>query len=215
MGPVQIKICGVTRVADAIAAAEAGADWLGLNFYSQSPRCIDLDLAFEIMRATPTLKHSAVVVEPTEEDLFELSGLGVACLQIHGADQTRSWLSLKVLGPPLITLAYGVSALKDWRRLLELRTRFKNEGIDEVGILVDAKVAGQHGGTGQTAPWELLATLEPKQDFFLAGGLAPENVAEAIRTVKPWGVDVASGVESAPGIKDAEKIKRFVEAARA
>lgn len=209
---MRIKVCGVTSVAEALSVAKLGADAIGLNFYPRSPRFITPNLAREILRELPPF------IEPiglfVEEPLMHLSRKmtdlpGLRTVQWHGSLPETT-------APPEIEriVAFPV---KDQDSLSDI-TRFL-DGCRATGrlpraILVDASVPGLHGGTGKTAPWEMLADFRPDVPLILAGGLTPENVAEAIRTVRPYAVDVASGVESSPGRKDLERVRRFVAEAR-
>lgn len=217
MAPLEVKICGLTSTADAQAAQKAGADWLGLNLFPGSPRCVDCPTALRIIEATPGCRHAAVLVRPSSAELEATLRLPFTAVQLHQVEDLAAdaWPLLRASGLPLI-LAAGVGDAGDWRHLLELQRRAEAELARPVHrLLVDAKVAGQHGGTGQVAPWRLLAELRRAEPLWLAGGLKPTNVAEAIRLVQPVGVDVASGVESSPGRKDFEKMQTFVTAVRA
>ena len=208
---VRIKICGVTTPADARPAAEAGADAVGLNFYSQSPRFLSPQQAAAIVRAARVhygcrrVRRDAAPTGVCDR---------VSTRTARGADLRR-------------TAAHG-------RHLpLRARPRVPREGAAGIGscppvrgrrstssiakpaaVLIDSHVEGLMGGTGHAAPWELLRGFDLGVPLILAGGLTPENVAEAIALVRPWGIDVASGVESTPGVKDAEKVARFVKNAR-
>lgn len=196
---------------DAAWVTACGADFVGLNFYPRSPRFITEQIARKIVNMLPkTTKPVALVVEQEWKDALELaSTLGIDRLQIHGDHREP---------PPHQALPFiPAFSVKDEASLTRIRDYLnvvRAGGVVPFAILVDAHVAGMHGGTGRTAPWDLLSDFDPGVPLILAGGLTPENVAEAVRKVRPWGVDVASGVESAPGIKDAEKVKRFIENAR-
>ncbi len=211
-----MKICGITSVADALAAADCGADAIGLNFYKKSPRCIDEAMAIEILAALPAEidAYLLAVDEPWNDSLARTERLGRSnWIQVHRdrhvacPDRNQHWMP-----------AFGV---KDESSLLAIREFFdrcyRGRKRAPTAILVDAAVPGSFGGTGQVAPWELLAGWSPGIDInvFLAGGLTPDNVAQAIRTVCPYMVDVASGVESSPGKKDIDKMRRFIDAVRA
>jgi phosphoribosylanthranilate isomerase len=209
---VRVKVCGVTSVADAVAIAELGADALGLNFYPPSPRCINLTLAREILRELPPF------VEPVglfvEDSLSELSRRlldlpGLRTVQWHG-DRPEA------TSPPELEriVAFPVKDRDSLASISHFLDRCRTEGRLPRAILVDAHVPGLHGGTGKTLPWELLRDFRPGVPLVLAGGLTPENVAEAVRVVKPYAVDVASGVEASPGRKDLDRVRRFLAAAR-
>jgi len=201
---VKVKICGITNVADGVAAAEAGADLIGLMFYERSARHIPLATAAEIARALPpqTVKVG-VFVNPSEDTVWRAIGeCGVSLLQFHGEE------------PPEFCTQFGVRSLKAFRvrgpdTLAEL-SRYPTDAW-----LLDAFSADTHGGTGATFNWNLaLEATQFGRPIFLAGGLTPENVSEAVRRVRPFAVDVSSGVESSPGRKDHAKVRAFIAAAR-
>jgi phosphoribosylanthranilate isomerase len=200
----KIKICGITSAADALAAVEAGADALGFVFYDQSPRHVSLNAAAEIIRQLPPfiVKVGLFVNAPGELVLRAIADCGLNLLQFHG-DET-----------PEYCVRFGLMSMKAFRiRDAESLQVLPNYQTD--AWLLDAYTPGRMGGTGERFDWEL--ALEAKKfgrPIFLAGGLTPENVAEAIRKVGPYAVDVSSGVESAPGRKDAAKVKAFIRAAK-
>jgi len=200
----KIKICGIKTVTDALAAMDAGADLIGFNFYPKSPRYIDVGKCRDIMsvmRRYGHITYVGVFVNMSVEEIhatMETCGLSLA--QLHG-DETTDMLS-----------ELDGKAFKAFRGIPENINGFERQ--DAPAFLVDASVKGAYGGTGVTADWNGAAELAKKYPLLLAGGLTAENVAEAVRRVKPWGVDVASGVESAPGEKDASKMKAFVQAVR-
>lgn len=201
---VKIKICGLTNVADALAAAEAGADLIGLMFYERSPRNISFATAAEISRALPpAIVKVGVFVNPTEEAVRRaISECGVGLLQFHGEE------------PPEFCTQFGVMSLKSFRvRGPETLAALPNYHTD--AWMLDAYSAAAHGGTGGTFNWSLAREAARfGRPIFLAGGLTPENVGEAVRQVQPFAVDVSSGVESAPGQKDHAKVRAFIRAAR-
>jgi phosphoribosylanthranilate isomerase len=208
----RVKICGVTTPADALLALELGADAIGLNFYPGSPRYVTEESAAAILRELPpfSVTVGVFVQESWERMVGVAKRLGrLHCFQLHG-----------VLPEPPIPSTYPLVAavpVKNSDSLRELSDwvdRCRAGGCRPAAVLVDAAVPGLHGGTGRTAPWDLLADRNLGVPLLLAGGLKPDNVAEAIRRVRPWGVDVASGVESSPGRKDAEKMRRFLDAVR-
>ncbi len=210
MSRVRVKVCGLTRSEDVAAAVEAGVDALGFNFYAPSPRSISLERAADLLAGVPPFVEAvAVCVEP--EPAWLASALPalprLRTLQYHGnAPPLPCDVPL-----PLIP-AFRV---RDVESIETIRTYLARCGDRRpLAILIDAHVAGLHGGTGQTAPWDLLAGLDLEVPLILAGGLTPDNVAEAVRRVRPYAVDTASGVESAPGVKDAAKLRAFVAAAR-
>jgi len=201
---VKIKICGITNAPDALAAVEAGADALGFVFHDQSPRHILLSAAATIIRQLPPfiVKAGLFVNAPEELVLRAIADCGLNLLQFHG-DET-----------PEYCLQFGLMSLKAFRiRDAESLQALPNYPTD--AWLLDAYTPGQLGGTGEKFDWDL--AIEAKKfgrPISLAGGLTPENVAEAIRKVEPYAVDVSSGVESAPGRKDAIKMKAFIRAVK-
>jgi phosphoribosylanthranilate isomerase len=209
---VRIKICGITSVADARSAAQLGADAVGLNFYRGSKRCVPVETARGIIRALPPFVEPVGlhVNCPLEEILG--SGMGFSSLptfQIHA--------DLPDLVPDVacrFIIAFPVKDRESLAVIDEYLDRCRHNGRLPDAILVDAHWPGMYGGTGRVAPWELLAEYRPAVPLILAGGLTPENVAQAVRTVRPYAVDVASGVESSPGVKDADKMRRFIDQAR-
>lgn len=204
---VRIKICGVTTVPDALAAIELGADAVGLNFYPNSPRFVTPDQAKEIVMALPPFATTiGVFVETHDQAVASIaSRVGLRAVQTYSdAPPNGSFFPVSYIP------AFPV---KDAESLAMIR-EFVASGKPSA-VLLDAHVPGQIGGTGQVAPWDLLAGFDPGVPVILAGGLNSENVGVAIRTVRPWAVDVASGVESAPGQKDRGKMAAFIRAVRA
>jgi len=209
---LRIKVCGLTSVAEAVATAELGADALGLNFYPPSPRCIDLGLAREILRELPPFVEpiGLFVDEPLGELCRRLTDLTrLRTVQWHGS--RPEWTS-----PPELEriVAFPVKDRDSLSAITEFLDRCRGGGRLPRAVLVDAYVPGLHGGTGKTAPWDLLADFRPGVPLILAGGLTPENVGEAVRRVRPYAVDVASGVESSPGRKDLARVRLFIAEAR-
>jgi phosphoribosylanthranilate isomerase len=209
---LRIKICGITTEADAEEAALLGADAIGLNFYEQSLRCIDLPTAESILRALPPF------VDPV--GLFVNLPLAVIAETLRGLARIRTiqWYGEKHEAwdphPFQLIAAFSVREEGDLCAVNQYLNCCRQTDRLPAALLVDAHVAGQYGGTGQKAPWHLLADFRPGVPLILAGGLTPENVAEAIRIVRPYAVDVASGVEQGPGRKDREKMRRFIDNAR-
>lgn len=212
MESVRIKICGVTKVADAQAAAELGADFVGLNFYPPSPRYVAEEQAEAILDALPAaLEPVAVLVKPTREMLTRPAGAlaRIPIVQWHDDRQeVRAWMQQRLIA------VFPLKEPADLQQIREFLAECKGQNALPAAILIDAHVAGLYGGTGKTAPWELLSGVDLGVPIILAGGLTPDNVASAIRQVRPYAVDVASGVESAPGCKDLDKMKRFINNAR-
>ncbi len=200
----KIKICGIKTFNDALAAMHAGADLIGFNFYPKSPRYIDVGTCRDIMSVMRRYGHvlyvGVFVNASIEEIRATLDTCGLSLAQLHG-DET----------PEMLNVLDG-RAFKAFRGAPENINGFGKK--DAPALLVDAAVKGSYGGTGVTTDWSAASELASKYPLLLAGGLNPENVAEAVRQVNPWGVDVASGVESEPGVKDAAKISAFVKAVR-
>lgn len=200
----KIKICGIKTIKDALAAIDAGTDLIGFNFYPKSPRYVEVGMCRNIMsvvRQRGRVICVGVFVNASLAEIgatMETCGLGLA--QLHG-DETPEFM--KVLGGHAYKAFRGIPATIDG---------FERQNAP--AFLVDAAVKGLYGGSGVTADWDGAAKLAKQYPLLLAGGLTPENVADAVRQVKPWGVDVASGVESAPGEKDAGKMVEFVKAVR-
>ena len=202
---VKVKICGITNVADALATAEAGADMVGLMFYENSPRHVTVQKAKEIaQQLNPFVVKVGVFVNPPEDLVLRAIGeCGVTLLQFHGDE------------PPEFCTQFGVMSMKAFR----VRNAASLQALAAYNTdawLLDAYSADKLGGTGATFNWDLAVEAQKLgKPIFLAGGLAPENVAEAVRHVQPFGVDVSSGVESEPGRKDPSRVKAFIAAAKA
>ena len=200
----KIKICGIKTVTDAVAAMDAGADLIGFNFYPKSPRYVEVGMCRNIMsvvRQDGRAQSVGVFVNASVAEIVAtMETLGLNIAQLHG-DETSEMLN-----------QLDGKGFKAFRGIPESVDGFARSGSP--AFLVDASVKGLYGGSGVTADWDGAAELAKKYPLLLAGGLTPENVAEAVRRVKPWGVDVASGVESAPGEKDARKMNAFVSAVR-
>ena len=197
----RVKICGITRVDDALTAAQSGADAIGLVFYPGSPRHVSVSQAAMIMRALPPFITSVGLFVNAEESAINaiLQDLPLALLQFHGEESAsfcrqfkRPYLKVVRVKPSLDLLQYAA------------------DYPDAQGLLLDTYVDGLAGGTGQTFDWDLIPAGLPLP-VVLSGGLNPDNVAAAIKHVKPWAVDVSSGVEAAKGIKDAAKIAAFMQ----
>lgn len=204
---LSVKICGITRREQAHAIVALGADALGLNFWPKSKRYLAPALAAEwVNELKPLTTLVAVLVNPSPEQLKQALPL-VHVLQLHGDESPDDCARALELGLPVI-------------KALQVRDR---ESLSVIGdypcdtILLDAYCPGLYGGEGKTFPWELALEakqLFPDKKFILAGGLTADNVAEAVAQVKPVAVDVASGVESSPGIKDLALVQRFIEQSR-
>jgi phosphoribosylanthranilate isomerase len=201
---VKVKICGITSVADGEAAVQAGADALGLMFFPASPRFISLEKARDISRGLPPyVMRTGVFADPDPSEVFAAIQLcQLNLLQFHGAET------------PEFCLQFGVMSMKAFR-IQKADSLLPMSAYHTDAFLLDSHVAGQQGGTGTTFNWDL--ALEAKkfgQPIFLAGGLTAQNVAAAVRKVQPFGVDVSSGVEHAPGKKDTTKMRDFIAAVR-
>lgn len=206
----RIKICGITTPADARAAAEAGADAIGLVFAEGSPRQVDLEQAKEIVGFLPALVEPVALFTEHSPEAMRQTALacGIRTLQLHGEPLWHS----------------AATELDDFRLIAvyegdaQWHTRYSEGPAPADMVLLDTPrdADGRFGGTGHTADWKTLAEkhAESRPSFLLAGGLTPDNVGEAIRTVRPWGVDVSSGVESSRGVKDHGLIRAFCEAVR-
>ena len=209
---VRIKICGVTTPADAHEAARLGADAVGLNFYEGSPRRIDPAAVEQVLRELPPFVEAVGVFvnRPVCEIIAHLGPWRrLRTIQWHGENcEPGDGHPYRLI--PAFPVRDAASLAAVTRHLDACRA----VGPLPAAVLLDGHAPGQHGGTGRIAPWELIAAYRPGVPVILAGGLTPENVAEAVRMVRPYAVDVASGVESAPGRKDAEKMRRFIAAAR-
>jgi phosphoribosylanthranilate isomerase len=207
-----VKLCGLTSLDDALAAAELGADYLGFNFYPKSPRSIT---ELECERIIGTLKKRSphpvcagvFVNHPPADILRIVRRCGLDSAQLSGDEAPEA---LAALAAARIPAFKAVRAPIDENYL----ARLAEAGSAEPALLLDANAAGRYGGTGHTADWNWARKVAARRPVFLAGGLTPENVAEAIRAVRPWGVDTASGVESSAGKKDAAKMAAFISAAR-
>lgn len=201
---LKIKICGITNEEDALAAAEAGASALGFMFYEPSPRNISIGTARRFAsRLSPFILRVGVFVNPDEGLVLEaISQCGLNLLQFHGDE------------PPDFCRQFGVMSMKAFRirdeSSLEALSLYQTDAF-----LLDSYVAGKVGGTGEKFNWDLAVEAKKhRKPIFLAGGLTVDNVEEAVRQVQPFGIDVSSGVEAAPGKKDHQKIRYFINAAR-
>ncbi len=209
---MRVKICGVTTVEDARQAVQLGADAIGLNFYPGSLRCIEASTAQAILRELPPFVTAVgVFVEtPLRQVCEQIQPLGrIHSIQWHGQNHEPSDCF-----PYHLIAAFPVRDAASLEAIQRYLDACRAVDCLPSALLLDGHAPGQHGGTGRTAPWHLLASFQPGVPIILAGGLTPDNVAEAIRIVRPYGVDVASGVEIAPGCKDAEKMRRFIANAR-
>ena len=204
---IKVKVCGITNAEDALAAIEAGADALGFIFYEKSPRYVVPAVAANIIAGLPPLVTPVGVFVneglATVRSIMETCRLAMA--QLHG-DENVSYC--RELARP----AMKALRLKDRGSLLALAEYQGRGGVR--GFVLDTFSELAYGGTGQITDWGLAADVAKSTPILLAGGLTPENVTEAIGIVRPYGVDVSSGVESAPGKKDHAKMRAFVDAVR-
>lgn len=197
----RIKICGITRPEDARYVAGCGADAIGLVFYPDSPRNVTVAQAQNIVGALPAFVSVVGLFVNAEKATIEqvLNDVALDVLQFHGSEEASYCESFN---RPYLK-ALQVKPKMDIKQAIALYPNAQ-------GILLDAWHKTLAGGTGEAFDWDLLKGLEQNNRIILAGGLKPANVAEAIKQVKPYAVDVSSGVESAPGVKEADKIKQFI-----
>ena len=205
----KVKICGITNLEDALLAAEAGADLLGFIFYPPSPRAVEVDGVRPIVQALQT-EHAGVglvgvfVDEPVERVAAIVRACGLDHAQLHGSEPPRDVDEL---------VSQGIAVIKGFR-LRDGSAMQEMACYQPTAFLLDTYVAGRPGGTGETFDWRLARDAPPGARVVLAGGLTPDNVVEAMRTARAWGVDVSSGVEARPGRKDHDKVRRFIAAAK-
>jgi len=200
---IKIKICGITNLDDALAAAEAGADALGFNFYKKSPRYIDPEKAAEIIAQLPPLiMPVGVFINEREDRIREIQTLTcMQAIQLHGDES------------PEFCQRFGNRVIKAFQ--VKDKENLKHMAHYRVGaFLLDSYHDSLRGGTGVTFDWHLAVVAKTFGRIILAGGLTPENVAEAVKLVQPYGVDVAGGVEKEKGIKDHAKLKKFITEVR-
>ena len=206
MAIVRVKICGITNTADAHAAIDAGADQIGFNFYSKSPRQISAAEAAKIRPELPSkVKAVGIFVNATAAEVTATQKLlNLDAAQLHG-DETPEQAA---------EIARSLPVIKAFR----IDSDFPLDTLDEYpgafAYLLDAADTGQYGGTGRTTDWDVARRAALEHRIILAGGLKVENVAAAIRIVRPYGVDVASGVESKPGKKDHGRLREFIQEVR-
>ena len=199
---MMVKICGITNLEDGLAAVEAGASALGFNFWPRSPRYITPERVRQIVSALPAdVATVGVFVDTDGDDIrrtAERSGINTVQLNDESTPDVMTRIGLPVLRA--VTLPSSERVVAEWP--------------EDVTLLLDAHDPVRRGGTGMTVDWQQAADLARRRRVVLAGGLRPSNVAEAIAVVRPYGVDVCSGVESAPGVKDHDKVARFLANAR-
>lgn len=199
---MRVKICGITRVDDAMLAAELGATSLGMIFWPGSPRVVTLEAARAMTRAVPHgVSTIGVFVDQTLEDVRRIAAsLQLSAVQLHGSESVEyaRALSLPVIKAVPVTSAFSVDQLDAWP--------------EEITVLLDAHDAVKRGGTGRTIDWALAAAAAARRPVFLSGGLNPGNIQEAVLCVRPSGVDLSSGVEAARGVKDPAKLRALFDA---
>ncbi len=198
---MKVKFCGMTRLEDALFAVDHGVDAIGFIFVRTSPRYIDPDAAGCIIRSLPPFVTPVGVFanEPREEIQRAIAIAGIRCLQLHGDE------------PPGETEGYAVPVIKGFHVGGNFDPVILSSYLTPAHLL-DSQVAGMRGGTGKTFDWNIAVQAKQYGRIILSGGLTPENVAEAVRTVRPYAVDVCSGVESLPGVKDPDRMLRFLRA---
>ena len=204
-GRVRVKICGITRLVDAAVAIDSGADAIGFVLWSASPRAVDLDAARAIAHALPPFvsRVGVFVNAPPGEVAEAVVRVGLDVVQLHGDESIEPYLGGRARVVRSVTLASDAAMAA----ALALPSA--------VMPLVDAVDSARRGGTGQRADWTRAADLARCRPIVLAGGLTAENVGDAIRTVRPWAVDVSSGVEAAPGVKSPDRVRQFLAAVAA
>ncbi len=196
----KVKICGITRVEDARLVAELGVDYLGIILYPKSPRFVPKEKRGELIRSVSGVKKVAVMVNPSLEEALEVLGEGFDFIQLHGEESLNF--------ARRIGLERVIKAFRVGDKSVKIAEGWK----EAHGILLDTYVKGSYGGTGKTFNWDIAKEMvERGFRVFLAGGLNPDNVEEAVKKVKPYAVDVSSGVEKSPGVKDRAKIEEFVK----
>jgi phosphoribosylanthranilate isomerase len=211
-----IKICGITNLEDALTAVDAGANALGFIFYEKSPRRVDPETARRVVGELPgTVEKVGVFVNQTEDSIGAVADeVGLTAVQLHGDDMDPHVADLIVKQRPHLKIIVGISMHhpkpEGWAMM------WSPDSIH--AFLVDSGMSSNYGGTGRAFDWQTsqpsIGTIARLGRVIVAGGLNPGNVAEAIRILKPWGVDVASGVEAAPGKKNPHKVRAFVGAIR-
>ncbi len=200
---IKLKVCGITSIQDARAAIASGAEYLGFNFYRKSPRYIAPLAARAIIEQLPgeIVAVGIFVNEARPEDVIEvLQTSGAQMAQLHGDEDA---VYCAAVGPERVIKALRSRDDFDARQVLQ---------YPAAAILLDAFDKSLYGGTGKTANWQLAREVATHVNLFLAGGLSPENIVEAVRVVAPFAVDVNSGVESAPGVKDTGKLQALADA---
>ncbi|WP_224704774.1 phosphoribosylanthranilate isomerase [Devosia aquimaris] len=210
--PIVIKICGIKTPDILEAAIAAGADMVGFMHFARSPRHVSIeDIATLISEARGRVETCVVLVNPDNSCVAEVAALGPDWIQLHGPETPHRVAAIRAEAGVEIMKAMPIGTAEDVAHVADFV-----EVADR--LLLDAKPpkgADRPGGLGETFDWGLLKALDPSVPFMLSGGLTPDTVADAVRTVRPMGLDVSSGVESAPGVKDKRLIEAFIRNARA
>ena len=210
--PLIIKICGIKTEAILDTAVEAGADMVGFMHFARSPRHLELDPIGELISlARGRVETCVVLVNPDNTLVAQVAALGPDWIQLHGPETPHRVEAIRDEAGIAIMKVCSIGSAEDCSHVAEFA-----DIADR--ILLDAKApkdASRPGGLGVPFDWALLKALDPGLSFMLSGGLTPDNVAAAIKATRPMGVDVSSGVESAPGVKDAKLVRSFIEKARA
>ncbi len=210
---VRVKICGLTRVDEAVSCALSGAEWIGLNFHPASPRYVAPEQAAEIVAALPPSAAAVgVFVDRPAAQVAEMATqVGIRIIQLHGHEPEEDLVALRSF---TIVRAFRLDRASGWIGVIDSIARAEALGRLPDAVLIDAYVPGQLGGTGSVVTDEVMDSIPPLPRLILAGGLTPENVADRIARVEPWMVDVASGVESSPRRKDLGRVRAFIRAVR-
>lgn len=209
--PLIIKICGIKTEAILDAAIDAGADMVGFVHFPRSPRHLDIDAIGELISLTRGRAESCVLlVNPDNTLVAQVAALGPDWIQLHGPETPHRVEAIRDEAGIAIMKVCAIGSAADVEHVAAFADVADRLMLDTK----PPKGADRPGGTGEAFDWTLLKALDPELSFILAGGLAPSTVAGAIKTVMPMGVDVSSGVESAPGVKDAALIRAFIAAAR-
>lgn len=205
MNRTRVKICGITRVEDAMLACELGADAIGMVMTPSSPRCVTLEQARAIRDALPAFVDAVVLTHdlPAERVRAIIQGVRPDCVQFHGLEGAAFCESFGVRYIKAVGMAGGLDVLA-----------IAAEHAQAAGFVLDGHLPGQQGGQGKAFDWSRIPRDFPRP-VILAGGLNATNVGDAVRAVRPWAVDLASGVESSPGIKDAVRMRAFFAAMHA
>jgi phosphoribosylanthranilate isomerase len=205
---ISVKICGITRPEDAALAVELGARMIGLLFWPQSPRVVDRRRAREIVSRLPAgVDAVGVFVNQIEEAVEIAHDVGLRAIQLHGDEQPESYLAL-------VSSTNGISVIKAVGVRDESAVRRALDVPEGAEVLLDAHDAVKRGGTGRTIDWSLASAIARQRPVILSGGLNAGNVIDAIDAVRPAAIDVSSGVESSPGIKDPDKLRTLFDMLR-